>query len=120
LTASKRTDKPKADQADAARRIAAEHCLLRYATLYTAGCPSPGSGAGLWRVPIIVSHPCGGVIGSVGDLIVDVVASKVAQQPSHAKVLAAGKTLALAWGIEQPEGAANVVPSQDHHRTLPN
>ncbi len=92
---------------DMARRAAAEYCLLHYPTLYTAGIPQPASGrpAGRWIVPIVVTHPIHGVVGTVGELTFDLRGQKVVEQTPRATVLAAGK--ALTKGILHGKKAAD-------------
>jgi hypothetical protein len=93
LTKRKPQAQTRSKDADVARLTAAEHCLLRYPTLYTAGVPRPGR-APLWHVPIVISHPTQGIMGTVGELVVDVRLGKVVKEPAHEEVLTAGRALA--------------------------
>src|SRR5881227_1492805 len=85
--------KAQSNAAEIARLAAAEYCLLHYPTLYTAGLPRRGL-AGSWHVPIVISHPTRGIVGTVGELTVDARTGHVVDQPGRDKVLAAGKALA--------------------------
>jgi hypothetical protein len=82
-------------QADVARRIAAEYCLLNFPTMYTAGRPQPPANAKpvLWTVPIIVVDSQRGSVGEVGELIVNVIEKRVTAGSPRAAILAAGKKL---------------------------
>jgi hypothetical protein len=80
--------------ANLAQRTAAEYCLLNYPTLYTAGYPRPGSRPDLWIVPIVVVRPHGEVVGTVGDLTIDIAIAKIVEATSKQAVLAAGRELA--------------------------
>ena len=82
------------DLAKRAQRTAAEHCLLNYPTLYTAGLPHQGPVANIWMAPIVVVRPNGEVVGAVGELIIDVRVAKVVGGSPKEAVLAAGKKLA--------------------------
>ena len=81
--------------ADVARQVAAEHCLLHFPTMYTAGrpCPPVHSKPALWRVPIVVVDVEQGPIGEVGELFVDVLERKVIRETPRDAVTAAGKKL---------------------------
>jgi hypothetical protein len=86
----------KSGSPELALRIAAEHCLLNYPTLYTAGLPRQGPRPSIWTVPIVIVRPEGEVVGTVGELIIDTQAAKVVGGTVKESVLAAGKELARA------------------------
>jgi len=80
--------------ANHAQRIAAEHCLLNYPTLYTAGSPQKGAQRNIWTVPVVVVRPHGDVVGTVGELTIDARLAKEVGGTAKEVVLAAGKALA--------------------------
>lgn len=77
-----------------AQRIAAEHCLLNFPTLYTAGKPERASEPNLWSVPVLVVRPQGVILGAVGELTIDIAAGKIVRASTKESILAAGKALA--------------------------
>jgi hypothetical protein len=93
-TANDRGGTTKAGAAKLALRIAAEHCVLNYPTLYTAGVPQKGPQLHFWTVPIVVVRPEGEVVGTVGELTIDARIAKVIGGTPKEAVLSAGKELA--------------------------
>jgi hypothetical protein len=83
-------------KAGSALRVAAEHCLLNYPTLYTAGLPQKGPQRNIWTVPVVIVRPHGEVVGTVGELMIDAQVGKVVGGTAKEAVLAAGKELARA------------------------
>jgi hypothetical protein len=77
--------------ADAAKLRAAEYCLFRYPTLYTAGVPQrEGS---VWLVPIVLEDPELGILEQVGQLRIDAWTRQVFKSTSIDQVVAAGRRL---------------------------
>lgn len=101
----KRATRPKTIDADHAKRIAIEYCLLHYPTLYTAGPPQKDKAG--WRVPVMLEDPDARLSTAVGELHLDLRTGKVTTAPTPADVVAAGRR--AYQGLNHAQAA--IVPS---------
>ncbi len=81
--------------ADQAKLIGAQYCLFHYPTLFTAGIPraSKCNGDGAWTVPIVLTDPNQGVIGEIGEMIVETRTGEVISSTDRAQLIARAKRL---------------------------
>jgi hypothetical protein len=88
----KRVARSKTIDADRAKRIAIEYCLLHYPTLFTGGIPRrPKPADSDWRVPVLLEDPDAGLSVEVGELTIDSQTGRVSSGPPLAAIVAAGQ-----------------------------
>ena len=94
-TASKIRQADRALDAEKAQIAANAHCLMQYATGYSAGIPYRLSLARRqrWVVPVLLASPGYGVVGAVGVVAVDAQSGRVVGGTPKSEVVAAGERL---------------------------
>ncbi len=81
--------------AAAALAAAGKHLLFHYPTMYAARPPRrlALTGAQMWIVPIVLTHPDRGVLGEVGFVAVDAASGAILGSTPRNEVVRAGKRL---------------------------